>query len=207
MKPTPQQIIDATMADRELARALEEVAELAGVPPENRPALIESLKFYIVAQARCHAYRVELFSAAKINKSGKRIARAAKQLADAMAADQGTLEFIRLGIPEPRPQSLDDYRALTGRLAMAAKLAAASKDREPWRDFKTMVREWLIRDVAEAGGNLAQNQRHPERSKLIAALKLLAPFLPPEFSKNESFSTLRRIKRGVKKSEKRAEKS
>jgi hypothetical protein len=168
MKPIPHQIIDATMADRELASVLEQIAELAGVPQENRPPLIALLKMS-VAHARCHAYRVKLFGASNINKSAKRIVRATAELASAMS-DESTLEFIRLNIPNPRPQSLTDYRELTARLAAAAKLAAASKNRDPWRNFRNMFREWLIRDVAKAGGKLAHNQRHPERSKLVAAL-------------------------------------
>jgi hypothetical protein len=203
MKLTAHKRIDAIVADRKLLAALEQITEIAGVPPHNRPELIKLLQMN-VAVADGFAYRVKLFGGSDIKQSAKRIANAAAELATAMS-DEGTLEFIRLGVPEPRPQSLADYRALTDHLAAAAKLAAASKDRDPWRYFRNMFREWLIRDVAEAGGNLAHNQ--PERSKLIAALKLLAPFLPPEFSKNESFSTLRRIKRGVKKSEKRAENS
>jgi hypothetical protein len=132
MKPMPHQIIDATMADRELASVLAQIAELAGVPLENRPPLIASLTMS-VAQTRCHAYRVGLFGASKINKSAKRIARAAAELANAMS-DEGALEFIRFGIPQSRPQSLADYRELTARLAAAAKQASASRGGDPWRD-------------------------------------------------------------------------
>jgi hypothetical protein len=200
MKPEPHQIADAVIADRELAAVLERIAEIAGVPPNNRPDLIKFMQ-KDVAMARAFAYRVELFSGSDIKKSAKRIAAAAAELASAMA-DEGALEFIRLTIPEPRPQSLDDYRAITVRLAEAAIAASKDDKRDPWRLFRRMFREWLVREVEEAGGSLKLNQRHPERSPLIAALKLLARFLPPGFSKERSFSTLRRIRRGVRKEKK-----
>jgi hypothetical protein len=200
VKPTAQKRIDAIVADRALAAMLEQIAEIASVPPDNRAMLIKSLQLEI-AIAHNFAERVGLFSGSDIKKSAKRIARAAAELANAMS-DKGTLEFIRLGIPEPRPQSLDDYRAITARLAEAAEAAGKADKRDPWRYFREMFREWLIRHVAEAGGNLVLNQRHPERSTLTAALDLLAPFLPPEFSHERSFTTLRRVKRGVRKSEK-----
>jgi hypothetical protein len=118
--------------------------------------------------------------------------------------DEGAVEFIRLQINNPRPRSLTEYQTMTARVATAAKHVAAMKDnkRDPWRLFRTMFREWLIRDVEEAGGSLTLNRRHPERSTLIAALNLLAPFLPPEFSKEQSFETMRRVKRGVRKQKK-----
>jgi hypothetical protein len=200
VKPTAQKRIDAIVADRALAAVLEQIADFAGVPPNNRPTLIRSLQL-VIAIAHNFAERVALFSGSDIKKSAKRIADAAAKLANAMS-DEGAVEFIRLQIDNPRPQSLADYRAMTARFAEAAKRVAVMKDhkRDPWRLFREIFREWLLRDVAEAGGNLAHNQRHPERSKLIAALDLLAPFLPPEFSHERSFTTLRRVKSGVRKS-------
>lgn len=203
MTTTPNERIDAVITDGALGTAIEQIAEMARVPPENRPQLIKHLKSSVAVMWR-FAERVELFSASDVKKSAKRLALAAEEFGAAMAADEGALEFIRLGIAEPRPQSLTDYQAMTTRLAAAAKRAAASRGREPWRLFRQMFREWFVRDVADAGGNLTLNQRHPDRSTLIAALRLLAPFLPPEFSEKHSFSTLLRLKRGVKKNGNRA---
>ncbi len=206
MKPKPHQITDAVVADRELIAVLEQIAESAGVPPDNRATLIKSLQLEI-AIAHNFAGRVALFSGSDIKKSAKRIATAAAELADAMA-DEGAVEFIRLQIGKARPQSLADYRIMTARLAEAAKRVALMEDkRDPWREFRGIFRDWLICDVTEAGGNLTVNQRHPERSTLITALDLLARFLPPEFSEERSFSTLRRVKRGVRRSGNRAKNS
>jgi hypothetical protein len=59
MKPMAHQITDAAVADRALAAALEQIAEIAGVPPNNRPDLIRYCQQNIAAM-RVFAYRAKL---------------------------------------------------------------------------------------------------------------------------------------------------
>jgi hypothetical protein len=188
-------------------KVLEELAEIARVPPENRPLLNYCVRSMVFIMHR-HAERVELFSASDIRRSARLIADAATALDSVLdTASEGAREFVRLAMPQP-PRTFADYQALTAALATAARQAAASRESSPWAFFRQMFIRWLLRDVADAGGALGLNERSPERSTLIKALEVLRPFMPAEFSaKGVSFSTLRRIVRGVKIREKPAAKN
>jgi hypothetical protein len=107
-------------------KVLEELAEIARVPPENRPLLNDCIRSIIFVMHR-HAERVELFNASDIRRSARRIADAAAALDNALdAASEGAREFVRLAMPQPRPRTFADYQALTAALATAARLVRLS---------------------------------------------------------------------------------
>jgi hypothetical protein len=177
---------------------LSKVADVAGIPAPERHFFyfcVRSLVFMIHGLAR----RRGAWSSTKLKASTRRIASAASALERALSeGGDSTKDLVRLAMPDPRPKSLDSYSTMTRQVAAAARLIAGTEPGNPWRLFREIFIQQLKSDAAQARGSLTLNQR-TRRGSLMKALDLLRPHLPAEFSKETSFSTVRRmLRRGVK---------
>jgi histone H3/H4 len=183
---------------------LSKLADVARVPETERDFFNHCVRD-LVDMVLNAQHRYEIWKASDLRASPKRIARAARDLSEAIEeASPGARELIRLSIPAPRTKTLDDYRAMAKQLSEAAELAySRGRPTNPHRDiFRPLFIEQLKSDASRADGKLTLNQR-TERGTLMVALDLLSPYLPKEFSDELSYSTVRRIiRRGGQKSRK-----
>jgi len=90
----------------------------------------------------------------------------------------------------------DDFVETTHELADKARTVCRLAAR-PSGKLSSLARHDFVNELldaaADADGNLTLNKRS-ERGSLIEALDLLSPYLPAEFTKGLSFSTLFRLR-------------
>jgi hypothetical protein len=172
-------------------KVLLEIAKTAKIPESDLELFFHWISSLVVMSYGV-AQRDKLWQASSdLGHSSKRIAAAARNLATAIEeASDGAQEWVRLGLPSPRPRTLDEFKSMAQRLADAA--GRTHHVPNPWRFFKKVFLEQLCSDVRRANGKLTYN----ETGTLMSVLTALEPYLPEKFA--FSFSTVRRIRRGSK---------
>jgi hypothetical protein len=194
--PRASSLISAREDDRtELAAAIEQIANLAGVPTQERAWFCHRLRDVIITRNKWNAVRFEserrwiarrrrAFTARCI------FARAAIDLQKAIADyDQAYGEAARCYevAPQPIDQLLNDVLDWESRdpplkLHIAAALARHGARRGRPRGPK-MDEFWhfvltLLVIVIIAGGGLTFDKNRPDRGSLVRALELLRPYVP-----------------------------
>ena len=172
-------------------KVLLKIAETAKIPESDLELFFHRIA-KLVAMSYGVARRDKLWQASSdLGHSSKRIAAAARKLATAIEeASGGAQEWVRLGLPSPRPRTLDEFKSMAQRLADAA--SPPHRARNPYGFFKKVLLEQLCSGVKSANGTLTYNGN----GTLMSVLTALEPYLPEKFAM--SFSTVRR-KRGSKK--------
>jgi hypothetical protein len=175
---------------------LRKLAEVAGI--RRNPYAFTSTDFeHDILGAIRAAHSVAASVNAKDLKAAKRISRLADDLGKALtklsAEDKNQLIHF---LPRAQRGHFDDYIAATHALARRAADIGdlARRSRRPGKSAaisRDVFVEILLDAVSRAGGKLTLNRR-TEGGSLMEAIKLLAFFLPPGFSKHLSFATVRR---------------
>jgi hypothetical protein len=149
---------------------------------------------------------IALGSAKKLT-ARKQIARCAQELANTLRALRRDEKDLLVHFLPPRRQAtFDDFITVTRELADKARLICSLAGRpssQLRREAQRFLVNHLLDAAADADGSLKLNSRS-ERGTLVDAVELLLPYLPQEFSKMPSFSTLKSLRRAwVKNREKK----